>query len=125
MRERDRKVPIVQVLLKLLGYPQLKASGRLKIQLLQHLNVRMYLQPANTSSDRLPCSVQPPFRDDTIGRQPALHSGCYTIEIRIVAPHNDAKFLEIKIRIAGFEGIECPFNEPNAALDGELPLSKF
>src|SRR5712675_458291 len=116
---------IVQVLLKLLGNSQLQNSRGLNVQFLQHLNIRMDLQAADFPGDWLACTVQPPFCDDAIGGQPALHAGRFTIEVGIVAPHNDTQLLEIEVSIASLEWIECPFDEPNSAFDGKLPLSKF
>src|SRR6185295_1520924 len=114
-----------QVLLKFHLHALLKASGGMNVELLQHLYIRMNGNPANVTSYGFACAVQPPFGDDAIGGQSALNTAGVSVEVRIVTTDNDAKLLEIEIRVARFQRIECPLDQGNAALNGVFALCKL
>ena len=67
-----------------------------------------------------------PFREETIGGNAAVErAGGNAVEIGDVAAADGAETVEVEMRVFGFEGIEGPFDETDAAADGVFALEKL
>src|SRR2546429_7496382 len=67
-----------------------------------------------------------PLDQQPIGRQATMkRTGRDAVQIRMIFPANGAKPVQIEVRVAKFEGIKRPLNEPDSAAQGCRTLKKF
>src|SRR5713226_2889063 len=67
-----------------------------------------------------------PLDQQPIGRQAAMkRAGRDSVQIAMIFPAHGAKPVQIEVRVAEFERIECPLNEPDSAAQRLLALKKF
>src|SRR5256884_3627331 len=67
-----------------------------------------------------------PLDQQPISRQAAMkRTGRDAVQIRMIFPANGAKPVQIEVRVAKFEGIKRPLNEPDSTAQGFRALKKF
>ena len=70
--------------------------------------------------------VEMPFDEETIGGHAAVkRTGGDAVEIGDVSAGEGAETIEIKVSVFGFDGVESPFNETDAATECVFALKKF
>ena len=70
--------------------------------------------------------VELPVDKESIGGQAAVErAGGDSIEVRNKAARDGAEAVEIEMSVAGFEGIEGPFDVTDAAMEGFVALKEF